>query len=78
MNEHGSDRMTKTDVKVEKGRKYHFRIERRGGHLDWQIDGKPFMAYDDARPLEGLGHSFLGINDWQAELHFDNLKITPL
>jgi hypothetical protein len=76
MNEHGADRKTRNDTRVVKGQKYHFRIARKGGHLDWQIDGKPFLQLDDAAPLEGPGHSFFGINDWEAELHFDNLKIT--
>jgi hypothetical protein len=78
MNEHGADRKTRQDVHVEKGRKYHFRIERQGGHIDWQIDGKPFLAFDDPAPLDGPDHAYLGFNDWEAELHFDNLKITPL
>ena len=77
MNEHGADRKTRTDLRVEKGKKYHWRIARKGGHIDWQIDGKPFMTYDDPRPLEGNEHSYLGFNDWEAELHFDNLKVTP-
>jgi hypothetical protein len=77
MNEHGADRKIRQDVRVQKGRKYHFRIERHGGHLDWQIDGQPFMSYDDPRPLDGPDHADLGINDWEAELHFDNLKVTP-
>jgi hypothetical protein len=77
MNEHGADRKTRTDLRVEKGKKYHWRIARKGGHIDWQIDGKPFMSYDDARPLDGNEHSYLGFNDWEAELHFDNLKVTP-
>jgi len=77
MNEHGADRKTRTDLRVEKGKKYHWRIARNGGHIDWQIDGKPFMSYDDARPLDGSEHSYLGFNDWEAELHFDNLKVTP-
>jgi hypothetical protein len=78
MNEHGADRKEKAGFPVEKGRKYHFRIERRGGQIDWQIDGQPFMAYDDKRALDGPDHAYLGFNDWEAELHFDNLKITPL
>ena len=78
MEEHGADRKTRTDVKVKKGQKYHFRIERKGGHIDWQVDGQPFLTFDDPAPLDGIGHSYLGINDWEAELHFDNLKITPL
>ena len=77
MNEHGNDRKTRGDLRVEKGKKYHWRIARKGGHIDWQIDGKPFMSYDDRRPLDGADHSYFGFNDWEAELHFDNVKITP-
>lgn len=77
MNEHGHDRKTRGDHPVEQGKKYHFRIERRGGHLDWQVDGQPFLAFDDPQPLAGAEHAYLGINDWEAELHFDNLSIRP-
>jgi hypothetical protein len=78
MDEHGKDRKIRSDHKVERNRKYHFRIERRGGHLDWQVDGKPFLSFDDRAPLEGVEHAYLGINDWEAEVHFDNLVVTPL
>jgi len=77
MNEHGNDRRVRADVRVEKGPVSIGRIARKGGHIDWQIDGKPFMSYDDRRPLEGADHSYFGFNDWEAELHFDNVKITP-
>ena len=77
MNEHGHDRKERSDVRVVKGKRYHWRISRRGGHIDWQIDGKPFLSFDDGRPLEGRDHSYFAFNDWEAELHFDNLKITP-
>ncbi|HXU70996.1 MAG TPA: hypothetical protein VN947_16795 [Polyangia bacterium] len=77
MNEHGADRKTRMDVHVVKGQKYHWRISRKGGHIEWEIDGKPFLSFDDRRPLEGSGHSYFAFNDWEAELHFDNLKITP-
>jgi hypothetical protein len=76
MNEHGGDRRTRTDRPVEKKRKYHFRIARKGGHIDWQIDGQPFLVFDDPSPLEGSDHAYLGFNDWEVELHFDNLKVT--
>jgi hypothetical protein len=78
MDEHAPNRRTRQDFKVEPGKKYHFRIERRGGHIDWQVDGKPFLTFDDPNPLDGPDHAYLGFNDWEAELHFDNLKITPL
>jgi hypothetical protein len=77
MNEHGADRKTRNDFKVVKGQKYHFKITRKGGHIDWEVDGKPFLAFDDPKPLEGPAHSAFAFNNWQAELHFDNLKITP-
>jgi len=78
MNEHGSDRRQRNDFRVVPGKKYHFRIERRGGHIDWKVDGQPMLSYDDPKPLDGPDHAYLGFNDWEAELHFDNLKITPL
>jgi hypothetical protein len=77
MDEHGRDRRTRSDVRVVKGQRYHFRISRKGGHLDWQIDGQPFLTFDDPSPLAGPDHAYLGFNDWEAELHFDNLKVTP-
>lgn len=87
MHEHGEDRLTRADVKVVKGKRYHWAIRRKGGHIEWTITdaasgtpvgSAPFFTLDDAQPLEGPGHAFFSFNDWEAELHFDNLKITPL
>ncbi len=78
LDEHANNRKTRSDVKVEQGKKYHFRVERRGGKIDWQIDGQPFLTFDDPKPLTGGDHSYFGFNNWEAELHFDNLKITAL
>lgn len=84
MHEHGEDRLTRHDVKVEKGRHYHWRIRRKGGHIEWTITdatngatigSEPFFKLDDPEPLDGAGHAFFSFNDWEAELHFDNLKI---
>ena len=77
LNEHGQDRRSRADLHVDKAKRYHWRISRRGGHIDWQIDGKSFLTFDDPSPLHGSEHSYFGFNDWEAELHFDNLKITP-
>src|SRR6266849_3083345 len=76
MNEHGSDRQTRGDVRVERGRRYHFRIARRGRQIEWQVDGAPFLRFDDPRPLEGPDHAYFGFNDWEAELHFSKLRVT--
>jgi len=32
----------------------------------------------DPEPLRGRGHDHFGFNNWQSELWFDNLKVTPL
>lgn len=77
MQEHGEDRQTRREPRVEKGRKYHWRISRKGAHVDWSIDGQPFLSLDDPAPLDGPGHDHFGFQDWEAELHFDNLKVTP-
>jgi hypothetical protein len=76
-NEHGQDVAARTEPKVEIGRTYHWKIVRTGGHIDWFIDDldKPFLSFDDKHPLTGPGHEYLGFNDWEADLWFDNLKI---
>lgn len=78
MDEHANNRRARSDTKVEQGKHYHFRVERRGGKIDWQIDGKPFLQFNDGSPLTGAEHAYFGFNDWEAEVHFDNLKITAL
>jgi farnesoic acid O-methyltransferase len=79
-NEHGADVVAKSQPRVEVNRRYHFKIVRRGGRLDWFIDdlGQPFLSYDDPHPLLGSDHAHFGFDDWESELHFDNLSIAPL
>ena len=67
----------RSDVRVEPGKKYHFTIARRGGTIDWAIDGRPFLAWTDPSPLAGPGHEYLAVNDWEADVTFDNLNIRP-
>ena len=60
------------------GRTYHFTITRRGGVIDWKLDGAPYLSWTDPQPLEGPGHEFFAINDWEADVSFDNLTIRPV
>ena len=78
LGEHGTDRKARADMKVAPGRKYKWRIVRQGSRLSWWIDGQPVFELDDADPLEGRGHEHFGLNDWEVELHFDNLRIRAL
>jgi hypothetical protein len=79
-NEHGQSVSARSDVKVQLGKKYHWKIVRKGGHIDWFIDDmeKPFLSMDDGQPLVGPGHEFLGVNDWESDVWFDNLSIRRL
>lgn len=78
-NEHDQGRKAeRTDVRVQPGRVYHWTILRKGGLLDWKIDGQPFLSWTDPDPLRGAGHEYLGVNDWEADVSFDNLSIRPV
>jgi hypothetical protein len=79
-NEHGSEVVERRLPRVELGRKVHWKIVRKGTRVDWYVDDMttPFLSLDDPAPLEGKGHDYFAFNDWESELHFDNLTITPL
>lgn len=78
MDEHGPDRVEGPKRKVEPGRTHHFLIERRGEALRVWIDDVPLLEMTDPEPLMGRGHDHFGFNNWQSDVWFDNLEITPL
>jgi hypothetical protein len=76
--EHGAGRKAeRSDTHVEPLRRYHFAITRRGGAIAWAIDGQPFLSWTDPEPLGGPGHEYFAVNDWEADVTFDNLSIRP-
>jgi hypothetical protein len=76
--EHGDGRKAeRSDVRVQPGRTYHWTVTRRGGTIDWQIDGQPFLTWTDPQPLGGTGHEYLAVNDWESDVSFSNLQIKP-
>jgi hypothetical protein len=79
-NEHGTALVERTQPRVERGRRYHWKIVRSGGSIDWFVDDMttPFLSLRETDPLAGPDHLYLGFNDWEAELGFDNLVIRPL
>jgi len=77
LDEHGRDRRTKSPTGVKGKKKYHWRIEKKGGELKWFIDGRLYMTYNDPRPLQGPGHDRLALSNWQNQLRYDNLRIWP-
>jgi hypothetical protein len=78
MDEHGRDRVEGQPRKVELGRVYRFRIERIGSTLTVWVDDAVLLQMNASEPLKGRGHDHFAFNNWQSELFFDNLKVTPL
>jgi Farnesoic acid 0-methyl transferase len=80
MDEHAPDVVQRVKPKVEPNQKYQWRVERRANTLTWYVDDmtQPFLQLVDQRPLEGVGHDYLGFNNWETDTWFDNLVITPL
>lgn len=76
--EHGQNRAARSDLKVEPGKHYHWKISRRGQRIDWYIDGQPFLSIEDPSPLQGPEHQFFAVSGFESKVHFDNLRIQPL
>lgn len=78
LDEHGQELAERARPRVEPGRRYRWTIIRQGKTIAWQIDGEPFLSYEDRQPLEGPGHEYFGFNNWESDSWFDDLVITPL
>jgi hypothetical protein len=82
LDEHGKDLAARSDIKVVPNKHYHWKVERSGKKITWWIDDmapdKPFLSYEDPAPLDGNGHEYFAINNWETDTWFDNLVITPL
>ena len=78
MDEHGADRAVGSQRQVEMNKEYHFKIERKGDTITAWVDGQELVSLKDDEPLEGRGHDHFAFNNWQSDLYFDNLVITPL
>ncbi len=76
--EHGSDRLTRSEPKVEPGTRYHVVITRRENELRWDIDGTELLTYEDPSPLLGPRNRHFAFSGWEAETWFDNLVIQAL
>ena len=76
--EHGRAIASVDEPKVEPGRRYHFVITRVGGEIRWEVDGRLLLEYVDEKPLRGHGQRHLALSGWEAEAHFDNLRVTSV
>ncbi len=81
--EHGEDRKrdgrcvvrNRRKACVDKGKRYHWAIERRDSTVKWYVDGRLFMTFPDKFPLKG---EHFGFNNWEAKVAFDDLRVFEL
>lgn len=76
-NEHRKDRAERRTPKVELGRRYHWKLVKRGERVEWFVDdmATPFLSFAGAAPSGG---AYLAISNWESDAWFDDLSITPL
>lgn len=78
LGEHDAEvKASRSEPRVEPGRVYHWVITKKGGKLDWQIDGRPFLSWEDPAPLAGPRHEYLAFGNWSTDVTYDNLRIRP-
>jgi len=80
LDEHGKDVVERREPRVNPNQHYKWRIERKANQLTWYVDDMTnhFLQLIDPRPLEGMGHEYLGFNNWETDTWLDNLVISPL
>ena len=78
--EHGTALVERTSPSVEQGKRYHWKLVRRGGRIEWYVNDMTaaFLVLSDPQPLDGPGHRYFAVNNWQTDTWFDNLRIAPL
>lgn len=76
----GAGLSERSTPKVEVGKRYHWKLTRRGNTLRWFVDDMetPFLSLEDEQPLAGAGHDYFGVNNWESDSWFDNLSIQEL
>lgn len=78
LDEHGKDRKARNTSGVMPGHTYKMAIERTDSTLNWFVNGKLFMNYEDPEPLVGPEHRYFALSLWSAPARYDNIKIYDL
>ena len=79
-NEHGNVLVSRKHPKAVPGKRYHWKILRTGSKIIWYVDDleTAFLTLVDPSPAKSPENSYFGFNNWQSDLYFDNLQISPL
>lgn len=77
LDEHGADRVEKKPTRVSAPATWNWRIEKKGGDIDWYVDGELYLSFNDPNPLSGPGHDRFAFSNWQNIVSYDHLEIWP-
>jgi hypothetical protein len=78
LDEHEKTRVEKR-TKWEPNKKYRWTVQRTDGHtVELFLDGQPIIAYDDKEPLTGERNHSLAFSNWESDVFYDDLVVTPL
>lgn len=59
----------------EADRTYHCKIVRRGGHIEFHVNGTKYLQADDPMPLSG---GLIGLRTFRTTLWWDNIRVRAL
>lgn len=76
--EHGDQVRSRPAGGIDKGRRYHVRIERRDASIRWFVDGRLLLQMRDDQPIHGPNARYLGLSAYKAPVAFDDITLFAL
>lgn len=75
LHEHEKNRAEKR-TQLEKNKKYRVKVKRMGKEVEWFVNDRHFMSYNDDDPLKTSdGFDRFSFGNWRSKVFFDDLKI---
>jgi hypothetical protein len=78
LDEHGRDRKERKPTLAEPRKWHHWTIIKKGPSIRWDLDGSPYMTFQDDTPLSGPGQNRFAFSNWENRVRYDNLRISAL
>ena len=75
IDEHEPNRVEDRATKHKKDHWYKMKIVKKGGKIQWFVDGKLYLTYEDKQPLAPPTYAHFSFSNWATRCEFDNLKI---
>jgi len=75
LDEHAEDRIEERNTRHKQDHWYKIKVVRRGGTIDWYLDGAKYLSLKDDKPLAYPQYAYFSFANWKTPCEFDNLKI---